>query len=134
MSALSQQHAQPMVNNQMNILQRVVQAQDHPSSRPLNNLLTQSATAKWQRQLLRSGGSKLSPLDWDFLKDGSLQQNLVVQPNPSAPSAGLQSSAPPSQAPPQGGQQMLSLNNIADVPLLAPYQHIQSVGVFCDLL
>jgi hypothetical protein len=61
MSALSQQHAQPMANNQMNILQRVVQAQDHPSSRPLNNLLTQSATAKWQRQLLRSGGSKLSP-------------------------------------------------------------------------
>ena len=118
MTALSQ-HAQALANNQMNTLQRVVQAQDHPNARPLNNLLTQSqqppnGSASFTA---RAGQNFHSPGLGLPQGQGSLQQNLVVQPNPSTPSAGLQSSAPPSQAPPQGGQQMLSLNSIAEAPL-----------------
>ncbi|KAH9972703.1 hypothetical protein BGW80DRAFT_339666 [Lactifluus volemus] len=119
MSALSQ-HAQSMANNQMNTLQRAVQAQDHPNTRPLNNLLTQSQQPPNGSASFTARAGQNFHLPGSGLSQGQGQgslQNLVVQPNPSAPSAGLQSSAPPSQAPSQGGQQMLSLNNIADAPL-----------------
>ncbi|KAH9955763.1 hypothetical protein BGW80DRAFT_293048 [Lactifluus volemus] len=120
-SALSQQHAQAMANNQMNTLQRVAQAQDHPNGRPLNNLLTQSQQPpNGSASFTARAGQNFHPPGLGLpqgQKQGSLQHNLVVQPNPSAPSAGLQSSAPQSQAPSQGGQQILGLNTISDEQL-----------------
>jgi hypothetical protein len=117
-TALSQ-HAQASVTNQMNPLQRVVQAQDRPNYRPLNSRLTRSQQPPNDR-------ASFTPRTRHIFYDsglgfpqgqGSRQQNLG-RPHPSVHSARLQSySALSSHAPSQGGQQMLSLDNLADAPI-----------------
>jgi hypothetical protein len=116
-AALSQ-HAQGPTNNQMNPLQRVIQAQDPMNTRPLNMLLAQSQQQQNGPSFTSRVGQNLHPSGMGFPQgQGSLQQNLV-QPTASVPSVNLpSSSAPSSHASPQGGQQMHGFGNIADAPV-----------------
>jgi hypothetical protein len=116
-AALSQ-HAQGSINNQMNTLQRVIQAQDSLNTRPLNMLLAQSQQQQNGPSFTSRVGQNLHPSGMGLPQgQGSLQPNLV-QPTPSVPSVNLpSSSAPSSHAPPQGGQQMHGLNNMADASI-----------------
>jgi hypothetical protein len=117
MAALSQ-HTQVPTNNQMNSLQRPIQAQDHLNPRPLNALLAQGQQQQNGSSFASRMGQNLHPSGMGLPQgQGSLQQNFV-QRTPPVPSANLQSSsAPSSQAPSQGGQQILNLANIADAPV-----------------
>ncbi|KAI9512951.1 hypothetical protein F5148DRAFT_560177 [Russula earlei] len=114
------QRAQVSTNNQMNPLQRVIQAQD-PSShaRPFGMLLAQN-----QQQQNNSGfgsrvGQNVGPPEMGLSSGpGSLQQNFV-SPSPSVLPANIQSSSAPSasQAPTTGGQQIPGPNNLSEIPL-----------------
>ncbi|KAI0249895.1 hypothetical protein BJV78DRAFT_1224130 [Lactifluus subvellereus] len=123
MAALSQ-HTQVLTNNQINPLQRPIQAQDHLNARPLNILLAQGQQQQNGSSFTSRVGQNLHPSGMGLPQgQGSLQQNFV-QRTPPVSSANLQpSSAPSSQAPSQGGQQIYNLSNIAEasVPQLCTF-------------
>jgi len=116
------QRAQVSGNNQINPLQRVMQAQDpsHPShARQFSMLLpgqqqqNGSGIGSRMGQNLNSSGMGLSQ------GPGSIQQNFI-QPSPSIPHANSQSSSTPSvsQISQPGAQQVSGpLGNLVEVPL-----------------
>jgi len=117
MAALSLHNHVP-TNNQLNPLQRPIQAQDHLNARPSNMLLAQGQQQPNGSSFTSQVGQNLHPSGMGLPQgQGSLQQNFV-QRTPPVPSANLQpSSAPSSQAPSQGGQQNYNLGNITDAPV-----------------
>jgi hypothetical protein len=121
-AALSQR-AQVSANNQINTLQRVIQAQDPSHARQFNMLLP--GQEQQQQQQNASGiasrmGQNLNPSGMGLPQGpGSLQQNFI-QPSPSVPHANPQPSSTPSasQIPQPGAQQVSGPpGNLADVPL-----------------
>ena len=117
MAALSQR-PQAQAGNPMNSLQRVMQAQDTLHARQLNMLVAQGQ--QQQNNFASRVGQNLHPPGMGLHQgQGSLQQNFI-QPSPSVPSAGLQSSAAPSasQPTPLSGQQIHGLHkNFVEMPL-----------------
>ena len=113
------QRAQVPNNNQINPLQRVIQAQDPSHAR--NMLLAQNQQQQNSSGFTSLAAQNVGPAAGMGLPQGpgSLQQNFV-QPSPSVPHANAQPSSAPSgsQAPLTGGQQVPSLSgNLADLPL-----------------
>lgn len=121
-AALSQR-AQVSANNQINSLQRVIQAQDPSHSRQFNMLLP----GQQQQQQQQNGSGIASRMGQNLNSSGmglpqapgSLQQNFI-QPSPSVPHANPQPSSTPltSQISQPGAQQVSGpAGNLADVPL-----------------
>jgi hypothetical protein len=122
-AALSQR-AQVSANNQMNTLQRAIQAQDPSHARQFNMLLPGQQQQQQQQQngsgIASRMGQNLNPSGMGLPQGpGSLQQNFI-QPSPSVPHANPQPSSTPSasQIPQPGAQQVTGPpGNLADVPL-----------------
>jgi hypothetical protein len=108
--------SQRSTNNQMNPLQRVIQAQEPSHARQFGMLLAQGQQQNGSGFATRVGqngnpGMGLSQ------GQGALQPNFV-QPSPSVPPASVQPSAPSaSQVPPPGGQPVPGPPNMAEMPL-----------------
>ena len=124
-AALSQQRAQVSANNQINSLQRAIQAQDPSHARQFNMLVPGQQQQQQQQQQNGSGiasrmSQNLNPSGMGLPQGaGSLQQNFI-QPSPSVPHANPQPSSTPSTSQiPQPGAQQVSVppNNLGDVPL-----------------
>jgi hypothetical protein len=135
-AALSQR-AQVSANNQINTLQRVMQAQDPSHARQFNMLLPGQQEQQEQEQQPQNGsgiasrmGQNLNPSGMGLPQGpGSLQQNFI-QPSPSVPHANPHPSSTPSasQIPQPGAQQVSGPPpSLADVPLpqlRALYTHL----------
>lgn len=110
------QRTQVSTNNQVNPLQRVIQA---PDSRQFGMLLTQNQQPQNGSSFASRVAQNLNPPGMGLPQgQGSLQN--FVQPSSSVPSANVQRSPAPSvsQAPPPGGQQVPGPpSNPADMPL-----------------
>jgi len=117
-AALSQR-AQVSTNNQINPLQRAIQAQDPSHARQFSMLLPQSQQQNGSGLASRISQNVNPPGMGLTQGPGSLQQNFI-QPSPSVPHANAQSSSAPSasQNPPPGVQQVSGTSgNLASMPL-----------------
>jgi hypothetical protein len=114
------QYAQVSSNNQINTLQRVIQAQDPSHARQFNMLLPGQLQQQNASGIASRMGQNLNPSGMGLPQGpGSLQQNFI-QPSPSVPHANPQPSSTPSasQVPQPGAQQVSGPpGSIVDVPL-----------------
>lgn len=115
--ALLSQRAQASTNNQMNPLQRMIQALEPSHARQFGMPLAQGQQQDGSGFATRVGQNG-NPTGMGLSQGHGALQPSFVQPSTSVPPANVQPSAPSaSQVPPPGGQPVPGPSNMAEMPL-----------------